>query len=180
MVYVALFRGINVGSKAKVEMSKLKKAFQDIGIENASSYINSGNIIFEDTRPAHKIIKQIEKIFRSVFKFKPRVLLVSLERMDLIYNNIPKKWTNDKIQKTDVVFLADEIDDYSILRRIKFNSTHENLIYIPGALAWNIDRSNARKGSYKMFINSDIYEQTTIRNINTVRKLHKLMNSIND
>lgn len=44
MKYVLLLRGINVGGKNKVSMSKLKEQLLSIGFENVSSYINSGNL----------------------------------------------------------------------------------------------------------------------------------------
>lgn len=46
MVYTALLRGINVGGKNKVDMKILKKSFEQAGMKNVVTYINSGNIIF--------------------------------------------------------------------------------------------------------------------------------------
>lgn len=42
--FVALLRGINVGGNKKVAMHDLKLCFEDMGFENVSTYINSGNI----------------------------------------------------------------------------------------------------------------------------------------
>ncbi|MFZ0012812.1 MAG: DUF1697 domain-containing protein, partial [Acidimicrobiia bacterium] len=50
MIYVALLRGINVGGKNKVEMSRLKETFEAAGAETVSTYINSGNVIFSSDR----------------------------------------------------------------------------------------------------------------------------------
>ncbi|MFP4511144.1 MAG: DUF1697 domain-containing protein, partial [Spirochaetaceae bacterium] len=52
---VALLRGINVGGKNKINMQDLKRAFAQAGLENVSTYINSGNILFQhqaDDEPA--------------------------------------------------------------------------------------------------------------------------------
>jgi uncharacterized protein (DUF1697 family) len=47
--YVALLRGINVGGNKKVSMANLKKLFGKLGYKNVSTYINSGNVIFESS-----------------------------------------------------------------------------------------------------------------------------------
>ncbi len=46
MVYVALLRGINVGGKNKVDMKMLKQTFENAGMTDVVTYINTGNIIF--------------------------------------------------------------------------------------------------------------------------------------
>jgi uncharacterized protein (DUF1697 family) len=50
MKYIALLRGINVGGGHRVEMKKLKVIFEECGGFNVSTYINSGNVIFESKK----------------------------------------------------------------------------------------------------------------------------------
>ena len=45
--YVALLRGINVGGANTVSMATLKAIFEKLGFINVSTYINSGNVIFQ-------------------------------------------------------------------------------------------------------------------------------------
>jgi hypothetical protein len=68
MIYVALLRGINVGGKNKVDMKKLKKCFEDIGMRKVTTYINSGNVIFEDTdHTKDEIATMLEKAILKDF-----------------------------------------------------------------------------------------------------------------
>ena len=46
MVYIALLRGINVGGKNKIDMKLLKQTFEQVGMKDVVTYINTGNIIF--------------------------------------------------------------------------------------------------------------------------------------
>ena len=46
VVYVAFLRGINVGGKNIVSMASLKANFERIGLQDVSTYINSGNVLF--------------------------------------------------------------------------------------------------------------------------------------
>ena len=45
--YVSILRGINVGGKRKILIADLKKLYVDLGFSNVTTYIHSGNVIFE-------------------------------------------------------------------------------------------------------------------------------------
>lgn len=47
MKYIALLRGINISGKNKISMPELKKLLEENDYQNVSTYLNSGNIIFE-------------------------------------------------------------------------------------------------------------------------------------
>lgn len=71
MIYVALLRGINIGGRNKINMKELKRSFERIGMLNVVTYINSGNIIFED--PVHseaEIVQLLEDVIFSRFFFR--------------------------------------------------------------------------------------------------------------
>ncbi|MGH1358575.1 MAG: DUF1697 domain-containing protein [Burkholderiaceae bacterium] len=52
--YVALLRGINVGRANRIPMAGLRSMVADLGCEDVTSLLNSGNLIFRDAgrRPA--------------------------------------------------------------------------------------------------------------------------------
>lgn len=178
MIYVALLRGINVGGKSKVEMPRLKSAFEALGCQNVRTYINSGNVIFSDDRTVKELIQLIEAAIKKEFGLNIRIVLRDLANIKKLCDEIPSAWTNDIRQKTDVLFLWDEIDNAAILSKIIINPALENVRYISGALIWNIGRQNVTKGNGVKLVKTDFYQYMTVRNINTVRKLYKLMISI--
>ena len=45
--YVALLRGINSGQNPAMKMDNLRKIFEDMGFENVSTVIASGNVLFD-------------------------------------------------------------------------------------------------------------------------------------
>ncbi len=176
--YVALLRGINVGGKTKVEMSKLKACFEQQGFSNVQTYINSGNVIFDSNKSQAAVIKIIEDILKTSFGFDIKVVVRNFDQIQNLNAKIPKEWVNDIAMRTDVIFLRPEIDSKDILNKINIKPDIENIIYIPGAVVWNIDRKNVTRGSIVKLINTDLYRDMTIRNVNTVRKLAKLMNNL--
>ena len=45
--FVALLRGINVGTAKQVPMAELKRAFENLGALNVRTLLRSGNVVFE-------------------------------------------------------------------------------------------------------------------------------------
>jgi uncharacterized protein (DUF1697 family) len=175
MYYVALLRGINVGGNAKVEMPRLKRVFESLGAQNVRTYINSGNVIFSDGRAAEELVQLIERAIEQEFKLQVPVVLRSKAEIDNLCASIPPEWTNDAAQKTDVMFLWDEIADEGILDKISINPEIENVRYCERALVWNIPRQFVTRGGGVKLIKTDYYRHMTVRNINTVRKLNQLL-----
>lgn len=175
MRYVALLRGINVGGKAKVEMTRLKAVFEKAGATEVSTYINSGNVLFTDSRQPNELVTLIESAIESEFGFKVPIVLRTANQIKTLIESIPSEWTNDTVQRTDVMFLWDEIDNENILQAVHSNPEIERTMYVPGALIWNIGRQNVMRGSAIKLVNTSLYKQMTIRNINTVRKIQTLL-----
>jgi uncharacterized protein (DUF1697 family) len=73
------------------------------------------------------------------------------------------------------MFLWDNVDSPVILTQISHRPDIENVMYFPGALVWNIGRENVTKGGGIKLIKTNLYKHMTVRNINTVRKLQKLL-----
>lgn len=175
MVYLALLRGINVGGKSKVEMGRLKQMFERLGFTNVKTYINSGNVIFRsNTMPD---LAMIERAIQADFGFAVPVLLRDLKSMQKLVNSIPDSWVNSEIMRCDVMFLWDEIDKPEILKSIPAKPSIEDVVYLPGAVVWRIDRKNVKRGAIPKIIGTGVYKQVTIRNASTVRKLSELMQS---
>jgi uncharacterized protein (DUF1697 family) len=58
--YLVLLRGINVGGKNKVPMAELRKVLEDLGFENVSTYIASGNVFLDSDLSASRTAETIE------------------------------------------------------------------------------------------------------------------------
>jgi len=179
MVYVALLRGINVGGKHTVAMARLKSTFEALGLENVSTFINSGNVIFTTSETDEaKLCTRIEKAIEKDFGFAVPTLLRNLTQMHAFMKQLPKNWHNDDRHKCDVMFLWPGYDKPGVVDLIKIKPEIEELKYIPGALVWRIGRADVRRGSTATIIGSDLYKQMTIRNANSVRKIYALMQAL--
>jgi uncharacterized protein (DUF1697 family) len=177
-IYVALLRGINIGGKNRVEMSRLKQLFESAGCRQVMTYINSGNVLFSDDRPAEALKPLLEKAIAEAFKLQISIVLRDQANIQAICKAIPANWTNDGQAKTDVLFLWDAIDDATIIDKIIHDPAIENVLYLPGVLVWNIARQHATRGNTAKLVTNSLYASMTVRNINTVRKLNVLMSQL--
>lgn len=177
MIYVALLRGINVGGKNKIEMSRLKACFERVGMEAVRTYINSGNVIFSSkSRSPDQLAGVLEQAIEGTFGFPVRVLVRNREMMKRTVEAMPASWVNNEVMRCDVIFLAKEIDRPSIVDEIAYRPEIEDLVYTKGALIWRIDRAEWAQSKVPALTGSTkLYPYLSIRNCNTARKLLSLM-----
>lgn len=176
MLYVALLRGINIGGRNKIDMKSLKRSFEEVGLENVVTYINSGNIIFTDNHHSiRELNHMLEQVIFDNFDLEIKVVIRNFEEIEKINAAIPAHWTNDKEMKSDILFLWDEVDDEKIIDQLPIKHPIDAVQYIPGAVIWSVSRTNVNKSGLSKIIGTNLYKLVTIRNVNTVRKLYELM-----
>ena len=142
MKYIGLLRGINVGGNRKVEMKKLKTLFERLGFDNISTYLNSGNIIFESSEGQNELKNKIENALKNEFGFEIPILIKTKYQMQEIANAIPKHWLNNEEYRTDVAYLFPEIDSDKILKELPIKKEYIDICYVTGAICWHLDRKN--------------------------------------
>ncbi len=176
MKYVALLRGINVGGNNKVSMQELRQVFEQAGMSNVSTYINSGNVLFESsTSPKAALAQTLEIAIKAKFGFVVKVLVYSGAELLAIAKQLPDIWTNDDSMKCDVMFLWEEVDNPEVLEQLAIKPDIDTVKYVPGALLWSADRKQLTRSGMMKLAGTDLYKQMTIRNCNTLRKLAHLI-----
>jgi uncharacterized protein (DUF1697 family) len=176
-VFVALLRGVNVGGNRIVSMSALKQSFETIGLEDVSTYINSGNVLFRSKETdARKLERRVERMLVNEYKVESRVLIRSFSEIAKLIAHWPADW-NDHARgwKYNVIFLSRAIDSRRILKRLNPKPDIENVIYLPGTLLWSARGDALGRTSMLKLGRQATYQEVTVRSSNTVRKLYELM-----
>ncbi len=88
MRYVAFLRAINTGNR-RVKMVDVARFFRDRGYTNVTTYIASGNVIFDSDLPPD--VEQIENAFEDEFLFRSEVFLRDRDQIRSILGRVP--WT---------------------------------------------------------------------------------------
>lgn len=177
MAYVTLLRGINVGGNSKVSMADLKELFAELGFENISTYINSGNVVFTTPAktPVATMTEQIEAAITKRTNLRVKVLVKDAKTIYEIQHAVSSEWVNNSDMKCDVMFLWPEYDSPDVIKDVTLNSDIDDCFYIDGALVWKVDRPNVTRSGMLKIIGTPLYKHMTIRNINTVRKLATIL-----
>jgi len=173
--YVALLRGINVGGNSIIRMAHLRQTFERLGFANVRTYINSGNVLFQSPeRDPRKLEMRIEKALVREHELGSRVVIRDLAAMEKLVKSLPKTWTGDDWQH-NVIFLRHTIDSRGILKGLNPKPDIEEVIYRPGTLLWAARRDALTRSSMLKLSRQPIYQDMTVRNPNTTRKLYELM-----
>lgn len=179
--YVALLRGVNVGGKNMISMSSLKGSFERMGLREVSTYINSGNILFKAKEgDARKLERRIEAMLSREYKLGCKVVVRSYAEMASLVENLPADWSGDSRWKYNVMFLRHSIDSENILEGLKPRSDIERVVYRPGALLWSARLSDLTRVTMIKLSGQEIYQDMTVRNLNTTRKLYELMKKVSE
>ena len=74
-------------------------------------------------------------------------------------------------KKTDVAYLFEEVDEESIIDELPIDRDFVDIRYLKGAVIWNVNRENLKKGLLNKIAGHKLYKLMTVRNVNTARKL---------
>jgi uncharacterized protein (DUF1697 family) len=171
MKIVALLRGVNVGKNRRMDMKKIRHIFESLGYSNVTTYINSGNILFETGKNLPEVEMEVESALKTNFNFDMPVLVKTGTEMKRIANAVPKEWKNDSTQRTDVAYLFKEADSKKSAEDLPVNRDYIDVRYFKGALVWNLKRKYLNKSRLNKIISHRLYQLMTVRNVNTVRYL---------
>ena len=106
---IALLRGINVSGRKIAKMTDLKKAFASLSFENASTYGQSGNVIFDcGSAETAQLATRLEEKLSETFGFSTNVIIRTRDELVKITEHNPLIDRADvAIDKLYVTFLQD-------------------------------------------------------------------------
>lgn len=178
--YISLLRGINVSGQKKIKMKDLKTLYETLGFENVTTYIQSGNVLFQSSEKDVPAFKQdIEKRIEKGYGYPVKVLIKTKDDIKKIieHNQFLKNKKTD-ISKLYVTFLFETpaeppLDDINNAK--KDSEQYEvagNEIYL--FLPEGYGRAKLNNNFLERKLNVD----ATTRNWKTVNKLLELAEGI--
>jgi uncharacterized protein (DUF1697 family) len=105
--YVAMLRGVNVGGNP-LKMEWLRKACEELGLREARTYLQSGNVVFASSLGAAKLAAMLkQKIDRQTRLPVPVIIRSAKQMADIIAQNPFLKRKGIDATKLHVTFLGD-------------------------------------------------------------------------
>ena len=176
MRYVALLRGINVGGKTLIKMADLRASLQELGFDNVSTYIASGNVLFESgERDAAHLETKIERAIEQRVRLPVKIVVLDRAGYARIVKAIPKSWVSDANLRANVAFVRRGTDAREVVRELQPDPAIEEVKAIGGGILWATKRDALSRSVMRQLIGGAAYRELTVRNLNTTLKLHELL-----
>jgi uncharacterized protein (DUF1697 family) len=172
-IYTALLRGINVGGSNIIRMADLKGSFVDMGFRDVQTYIQSGNVVFRSAdEGAEELTDRIQQRLRNAFDYKLPVLLRDLTEMEAVVASAPAGFGDDVAPfKFDILFLKQPLTAVEAHPEIPVNETADAAWPGPGVIYYRRSAEHLTKSGLNKLPSRPVYQQMTIRNWRTTRKL---------
>ena len=171
MKYVALLRGVNVGGNTLIKMSDLKKAAENRGFKNVSTYIQSGNIIFNSNESPENIIAKLEQVLTQRFNYDSAVIIKTIDQLEKILAEVPDDWKKSRDMRCYLAFVKEPITTIDVAREarpkegVDFVKEGDGIVYMSTLL------SGLTKNGFTKLITTKVYKFITIRSYSTAQKL---------
>lgn len=182
MKYVCLLRGINVGGNNKVSMSDLRQCFLDLGFENVSTYINSGNVFFDAKETnVPKLIAQCETAIKERFGFPVVVTIISKDEFVNALSKAPSWWGNGdrKVIRSEALFVIPPTTADEVLKELRRKSDAPDKFASSGHVVfWSLPTAEYNKSIVPKIIGTPVYRRFTMRGSNTTKKLLSLLEAV--
>ena len=170
MRYVALIRGINVGGRSLIRMAQLKAAFEGSGAKNVSTFIASGNVLFEAPR-APKLEVRLSKMLGVPI----RLTLRTHGDMAAILKDAPKGFgSNPEKFRYDVWFVIPPMTAEKVVAALRPKEGVDAVFAGRGVVYATRLMARASQSRLTRIVGTPIYAAVTIRSWNTTRKLAEL------
>lgn len=170
---VAFLRAINVGGRT-VRMGELRALFEDLELENVSTFIASGNVIFDSgRRSGRRLEARIEDHLRNRLGYEVATFIRSLTELVEVRANqpFPDSETERDGHSVHVAFLRDA-PPAGAERLIHDAGSDSDALALVGREIYWLRRSSIRDSTISGARLEKLVEgPVTVRNINTVNRI---------
>ncbi len=171
MRYIAFLRAINIGGHV-VKMAELKKHFESMGLKSVETFIASGNVIFECTdRDARALERRIEQGLAKALGYQVDTFLRTPDEVAAAARGGPLAVPDDGVSRLFVGFLRERPPAHAKKRALALGSATDELHVAGREIYWLCRTRMTESPISGAAIEKALGMRTTLRNINTVRRL---------
>ncbi|NOX94086.1 MAG: DUF1697 domain-containing protein [Alphaproteobacteria bacterium] len=110
-VFIALFRGVNVGGHNKLPMAQLRALVSTLGVSKVETYIQSGNAVFAlPAARAKTFPEKLSALIERDFGYCPHILMLEGKAFQKVLRDNPYAAANTDPSKLHVMFLEKKAD----------------------------------------------------------------------
>lgn len=174
-VYVALFRGLNVGGGHKAPMADLRAMLEALGLARVHTYIQSGNAVFEASQGSpNAIAAQIESAFEPRFGFRSDVVLRTLPEWKAAIGACPFPDRTDEPKFVHVGFCKEPPSPERLAALEAIQSGRDAFAVVGREIYLHTPDGLARSKLANAIVARNFGTPVTLRNWRTVLKLEEM------
>ena len=172
--YVALLRGINLGSRNRVAMPALRDALGEAGFADVETYVQSGNVVLTSRAKAEAVRRKVEKVLHDSFGLEIPVVIRSAAELRAVAKRNPLKKDATDPKRYQVTFLSAKLPA-KVARELEQLAAPEERVAVAGreVYAWH-PKTIARSKLWTKLAGKTLGVTATSRNWATVEALLEL------
>jgi len=174
--YISILRGINVGGKNLIKMSDLKEKYESLDFRNVTTYIQSGNVVFQsEEADTAALEREISKAILKHFGMNVSVFIIEQSALKYILEAHP--FLNEKKGEKENLYIcfmskSVEPDLLNVITNISYLpdkfTIRENVIYLCFPDGYGQTKLNNNFWEHKLHVIA------TTRNLKTLTALIKI------
>ncbi len=170
MKYCAFLRGVNVNGTS-MKMAEVCKVFSEAGMNEVSSVLASGNILFSSDKEISELKTVLEKAMSEYFKYESFLFLKTENEIIEILKNSPF----EKIETFhNYVFVSSPGTEKILMEEFEksIKTENEKAGIIQNIFYWQVSKGNTLDSTFgKILGRKSLKDKFTSRNINTFEKI---------
>jgi len=107
--HVVLLRGINIGSRNRVSMPKLREALEEAGFTEVQTYLQSGNVVLESRAKPETVRRKVEQLIETQFGLEIAVVVRTKAELTAIAKRNPHARVAKDPKRYQVTFLSKKL-----------------------------------------------------------------------
>jgi uncharacterized protein (DUF1697 family) len=171
---VVLLRGINLGSRNRIAMPKLRELLEDAGFEDVATYVQSGNVVLSSRAAPATVSRRCKRLIADELGLEIDVVVRTRSQLAAVVRRNPLGSVAKDPKRYQVSFL-DGKPDAAVVRKLKAAVVPPEEFVATGReiYAWH-PSGVARSKLWALLAGRGLGVTATARNWTTVTKLLEL------
>ena len=178
--YIALLRGINVGTSGRIRMDALKQLMENAGFTRVSTYIQSGNLLFNSELSEKDAKETIEHTLKENVNIATTAVLRSASEFSDIIAQCP--FSKDELQAASLantegesfyVCLLPQPPAPDALKKLDGLPAQDDRFVVSNRTIYLLLRQSIRVSKLAIRLQR-LFPEMTVRNWSTMMKLNEL------
>src|SRR5580765_3013846 len=172
--HIVLLRGINIGSRNRIAMPKLREALEEAGFEDVQTYVQSGNVVLSSSGTAAAVAREVNGQISKSFGLDIDVVVRARAQLAKVVELNPLEDVAKDPKRYQVSFLSAKLSA-AVMRKLEETAAPSERVVLAAReiYAWHPD-GIGRSRLWTLLAGRGLGVTATARNWTTVTKLLEL------